>query len=207
MRLFGRTRKASRSLPTYWNESVVERIQADAGVDRETARTWFNEMLVFLDMVADSREFISPPEPVDVAWHAFILHTRDYESYCRDRFGRVIHHQPTGAPDPDAYRRAYERRVAYGGDDTLAPTVWALPAGAAGGAAVSESADPDGREVGGSVQDAGPGDGGGGGFFSNLFGGGDSGGSESSSGDGGGWGGGPSCGGGSGCGGGGGGGG
>ena len=111
MKLFGRKRKASRALHNYWNESVIERIQRDADVDRETARTWFNEMLVFLDMVADSKRFISPPEAVDVAWHAFILHTRDYEDYCRERFGRVIHHQPTGAPDPDAYRRAYQQRA------------------------------------------------------------------------------------------------
>jgi hypothetical protein len=27
---------------------VIERIQRDAGVDRETARTWFNEMLVWV---------------------------------------------------------------------------------------------------------------------------------------------------------------
>jgi hypothetical protein len=75
MRLFGRGKRQTRGLPNYWNESVIERIQRDAGVDRETARTYFNEMLVFLDMVADSKKFISPPEAVDVAWHAFILHT------------------------------------------------------------------------------------------------------------------------------------
>ncbi len=37
MKLFGRKRKSSRGLPNYWNESVIERIQRDAGVDRETA--------------------------------------------------------------------------------------------------------------------------------------------------------------------------
>jgi hypothetical protein len=58
VKLFGRGQKASRGIPNYWNESVIERIQRDAGVDRETARTWFNEMLTFLDMVADSKKFI-----------------------------------------------------------------------------------------------------------------------------------------------------
>jgi hypothetical protein len=153
---------------------VIQRIQDDAGVDRDTARTWFNEMLVFLDLVADSKRFISPPGPVDVAWHAFILHTRDYEAYCRDRFGRVIHHQPTGAPDPDAYRLAYERRASAGAVDN---TVWVLPAGVVGGAAAAEgvNAQAGGHGVGDAVHDAGPGDGGGGGFFSSLFGGGGSG--------------------------------
>jgi hypothetical protein len=41
-------------------------------VDRDTARAWFAETLVFLDLAADSKQFISPPMPVDAAWHAFI---------------------------------------------------------------------------------------------------------------------------------------
>ena len=157
MRLFGR-RKMARSVPTYSNEAVLQRIEQDAGVDRDTARRWFNEMLVFLDLVADSKDFISPPGPVDVAWHAFILHTRDYESYCRERFGRVIHHEPTGKPDPHAYRRAYDRRARQG---QLDPAIWAVPA-VGGAAAVSEA----GGDGGGGFLDGGffgGGDGGGGG--------------------------------------------
>ena len=80
---------------------------------------------------------LSPSKSVDKAWHAFILHTRDYEAYCRERFGRVIHHQPTGEPDPEAYRRAYDRRALHGPVDNA---VWAIPAGAA----VGESGAGDG---------------------------------------------------------------
>lgn len=158
MRLFGRRKKPARSVPAYSNEAVLQRIERDAGVDRDTARRWFNEMLVFLDLVADSKDFISPPGPVDVAWHAFILHTRDYEAYCRERFGRVIHHEPTGEPDPHAYRRAYDRRARQG---QLDPAIWAVPA-VGGAAAVSEA----GSDGGGGFWDGGSfggGDGGGGG--------------------------------------------
>lgn len=158
MRLFGRRKKPARSVPAYSNEAVLQRIEQDAGVDRDTARRWFNEMLVFLDLVADSKDFISPPGPVDVAWHAFILHTRDYEAYCRERFGRVIHHEPTGEPDPHAYRRAYDRRARQG---QLDPAIWAVPA-VGGAAAVSEA----GSDGGGGFWDGGSfggGDGGGGG--------------------------------------------
>jgi len=165
MRLFGRRKRSDRPTPSYSNEAVIQRIQLDAGVDRDTARTWFNEMLVFLDLVADSRDFLSPPQPVDVAWHAFILHTRDYEAYCRERFGRVIHHEPTGEPDPKAYRRAYDRRARQG---ELDPAIWAVPA--VGGAAVaSETA----------------GDGGGGFWDGGFFGGGDGGGGSACGGGGG----------------------
>ena len=158
MRLFRRLRKPGRPAPAYSNEAVLQRIEQDAGVDRDTARRWFNEMLVFLDLVADSKDFISPPGPVDVAWHAFILHTRDYEAYCRERFGRVIHHEPTGEPDPHAYRRAYDRRARQG---QLDPAIWAVPA-VGGAAAVSEA----GGDGGGGFWDGGAfggGDGGGGG--------------------------------------------
>jgi hypothetical protein len=162
MRLFRRFRKPDRPTPTYSNEAVLQRIEQDAGVDRDTARRWFNEMLVFLDLVADSKDFISPPGPVDVAWHAFILHTRDYEAYCRERFGRVIHHEPTGEPDPHAYRRAYDRRARQG---QLDPAIWAVPA--VGGAAVASEAGGDGGSGG---------DGGGGFWDGGFFGGGDGGG-------------------------------
>jgi hypothetical protein len=149
MKLFARRRRADGRLPTYSNESVIETIERDAGVDRATARTWFNEMLIFLDLAAESKDFISPPKPVDAAWHAFILHTREYEAYCRERFGRVIHHEPTGGPDPGAYRRAYDRRRSRG---SLDPAVWAVPAVAA------ESGDAGGgSEWGGGGGDAGGG--------------------------------------------------
>jgi hypothetical protein len=115
--------------PTYWNSAVVERIQRDAGVDRDTAAALWAELLVFLDLVAESKEFVSPPPGVDIAWHAFILHTRDYEVYCRERYGRIVHHQPTGAPDPSAYRRAYERRSAN--RTPVDHATWPLPSGGA----------------------------------------------------------------------------
>jgi hypothetical protein len=160
MRLLRRRRVEPEAL-TYSNESVVARIQADAGVDRDTARAWFNEMLVFLDLVAGSKKLISPPEPIDVAWHAFILHTRDYEAYCRERFGKVIHHEPTGKPDPRAYRRAYDRRARQGQMD---PAIWAAPV--VGGVVASEAGDGGGGSGGGFS------DGGFGGFGGDAGGGG-----------------------------------
>jgi hypothetical protein len=133
VRLFGRKKRQPQAALTYWNSSVVERIQRDAGVDPDTAAALFSEMLLFLDLVAASDHFISPPEAVDVAWHAFILHTRDYEAYCRERYGRIIHHQPTGQPDPGAYRRAYERRSSS--PTPMNDMIWADP-GVMTGAAV-----------------------------------------------------------------------
>jgi hypothetical protein len=151
LRLFRRKRHGPDSPPTYWNSSVIERIQRDAGVDREAAETLWGEMLLFLDMVALSKELVSPPPQVDIAWHAFILHTRDYEAYCRERYGRVIHHQPTGAPDPKAYERAYKARSANSApvDNVIWPVPIVLATGGDASAATGDSGAPGGAVPGG----------------------------------------------------------
>ncbi len=38
-----------------------------------------------------------PSQAVDVAWHEFILFTRDYDYFCRHGLGRFLHHTPAEA--------------------------------------------------------------------------------------------------------------
>ncbi len=38
--------------------------------------------------------FSMPSRVVDVAWHEFILHTRDYHKFCEQAFGHYFHHNP-----------------------------------------------------------------------------------------------------------------
>jgi len=38
-----------------------------------------------------------PSQVVDVAWHDFILFTREYESFCQQALGRFLHHTPSEA--------------------------------------------------------------------------------------------------------------
>jgi|LakMenE01Jun11ns_1017448.scaffolds.fasta_scaffold9952510_4 hypothetical protein len=35
-----------------------------------------------------------PTIEIDEAWHEFILHTKLYEQYCMEEFGKFIHHDP-----------------------------------------------------------------------------------------------------------------
>ena len=41
---------------------------------------------------------IRTPFDVDKAWHAFLLHTREYAEFCHQIAGRFIHHVPTDEP-------------------------------------------------------------------------------------------------------------
>ncbi len=38
-----------------------------------------------------------PSQIVDVAWHEFILFTKEYEKFSENAFGRFLHHTPTEA--------------------------------------------------------------------------------------------------------------
>lgn len=134
-RFFGLGRgRAPLPPPTYSNAAVIERIVKDEGVDNETARRWFGELLIFLDLAARSPKSLSPPPDVDKAWHAFLIHSKDYEAYCRERFGKIVHHQPGAAPDLQAYARAYDSRTNH--QSQIDPGVWVPPvtAGAIAGA-------------------------------------------------------------------------
>lgn len=40
-----------------------------------------------------------PSQAVDIAWHEFILFTKNYEQFCKKSIGRFLHHTPTEAMD------------------------------------------------------------------------------------------------------------
>lgn len=47
--------------------------------------------------IAGKRMVSMPSQAVDVAWHEFILFTRQYELFCRKALGRFLHHTPAEA--------------------------------------------------------------------------------------------------------------
>jgi hypothetical protein len=52
-----------------------------------------------------------PSKVVDALWHAFILHTRAYDDFCRQAFGRFLHHTPSAAMGRSTNSNAGLRRV------------------------------------------------------------------------------------------------
>ena len=47
--------------------------------------------------MAGRRMVAMPSQAVDVAWHEFILYTRQYGEFCRKGLGRFLHHTPSDA--------------------------------------------------------------------------------------------------------------
>jgi hypothetical protein len=54
-----------------------------------------------------------PSKVVDEAWHAFILHTRAYDDWCKSAFGRLLHHTPAEVLGRDPKRNDGLRRTWY----------------------------------------------------------------------------------------------
>lgn len=80
----------------YENDAVLARIKKDCKVSDQEAQQLFKDMLMFLYLSGAIREArrLSPPKLIDEAWHAFILFTADYHSFCMTCFGHFIHHRP-----------------------------------------------------------------------------------------------------------------
>lgn len=92
---------------------------ADSGPERLLA-----EVIRFLDLCADSEESLTPSPRIDDAWHEFVLCTRHYAEFCREHFGRFVHHDPGGTVQDNRRQfrrtlRAYAQR--FGPPD---PTYW-----------------------------------------------------------------------------------
>ena len=77
-------------------ERLTARIVTDHDeIDRAAAERIMDQALAFLGACAVSMAPLSPAEFVDIGWHTFILHTKDYREFCDRIAGRFIDHVPT----------------------------------------------------------------------------------------------------------------
>ena len=66
----------------------------------------------FLAYLRGGRQYVSMPSQVaDDLWHEFILHTKNYEVFCRTAFGGFLHHTPAIALGSDRDGNAGLRRT------------------------------------------------------------------------------------------------
>lgn len=65
----------------------------------------------FLAHLKSGRRYVSMPSQVaDELWHEFILHTRNYDAFCRAAFGKFLHHTPAVAVGSSSGAHAGLRR-------------------------------------------------------------------------------------------------
>lgn len=82
---------------------LLKRFATNENVSESETHELFLETKKFLIMCAMNRgKRYSPSPKIDAMWHQFILHTRDYLSFC-DALGGFIHHQPAEKPAPEGY--------------------------------------------------------------------------------------------------------
>ncbi|WDE08078.1 hypothetical protein SG34_014955 [Thalassomonas viridans] len=64
-----------------------------------------------LTNLADDKMISMPSQAIDVAWHEFILFTRNYQTFCKRAFGRFLHHTPAEAMQSRDVAQAGIKRV------------------------------------------------------------------------------------------------
>ena len=94
----------------YIHPGMIERLQDKLGITQQAAIDLFDDMKRFLYLCAVTPGPLAPSQPIDEAWHHFILHTADYRSFCHQLFGRFIHHTPhTRAQRASSNNSAFRR--------------------------------------------------------------------------------------------------
>lgn len=85
-------------------QCLVRRIVLNQATSEDLAERIMDQALAFLGACArEHAEPLAPSEPVDIGWHQFILHTREYAAFCQRIAGRFLHHVPTESGDADAH--------------------------------------------------------------------------------------------------------
>ncbi len=91
--------------PEMFDRLVRRIVKDDPTIEQALAERIMAEALAFLQACAlNPGAGLSPAWAVDIGWHTFILHTREYAEF-RDRVaGRFIHHAPTDTADQQVGR-------------------------------------------------------------------------------------------------------
>lgn len=102
----------ARILP--WHDRLASdgafatRVRTALAVDGHAASEAILEYLRFTYLAWTSPTGSTPSMAVDEVWHAHLLFTRSYETFCLDTRGQLLHHEPgEGVVDEAHFRDAY----------------------------------------------------------------------------------------------------
>ena len=103
---------------------VLDTAMEHYGLTGAEARNRLNGLFQWLSVIPLARRDcpVQMVESIDRLWHAFVLNTRLYRSFCDRFFGRYVDHDPLDRKDLEMSKRAYARftltllRDAFGAD-------------------------------------------------------------------------------------------
>ncbi|WP_406254781.1 glycine-rich domain-containing protein [Streptomyces chartreusis] len=75
-------------------DSLTNFITIHDGATPDQAERIADQAAAFLATVAVATVPMVPSDDVDMGLHAFILHTKEYASFCETHAGRFLHHNP-----------------------------------------------------------------------------------------------------------------
>lgn len=81
----------------FTHKGVIERLIKDEGMSALEAGEAFDHLVKFLHLCGTTDVPLAPTKTIDVAWHNFILFTRDYMEFCARYYGKYLHHSPDWA--------------------------------------------------------------------------------------------------------------
>src|SRR6185436_10599288 len=84
-------------LMSYRFEPLIARLVEKKALARKKAEDLYTDLLRFLFLCGTVGKTLAPSERIDLAWHEFLLFTREYQRFCRLMFGFFIHHNPVEA--------------------------------------------------------------------------------------------------------------
>ncbi len=86
----------SFSFPNSISQKVIEKYPH---LSESEARQVLNGLREYFHLcnIAGRKMVSMPSQVVDVAWHEFILFTREYNHFCKKSLGRFLHHVPAEA--------------------------------------------------------------------------------------------------------------
>jgi hypothetical protein len=92
----------------------TSRLAREQGWTHAHAGRVVREYKRFLCLAMEAGHPVTPPEPVDQAWHLHLVYTRSYwHRLCREILGQELHHEPTagGNTENHKFRDWYQRTL------------------------------------------------------------------------------------------------
>ncbi|MGU3560554.1 glycine-rich domain-containing protein [Methylobacterium radiotolerans] len=98
----------------HWHDRLASdgafttRVRTALAVDGHAVSEAILEYLRFAYLAWTSPVGSTPSRAVDEVWHAHLLFTRSYETFCQETRGHLLHHEPgDGETDEARFREAY----------------------------------------------------------------------------------------------------